>query len=71
MNFHLNHRTEQYCSLVITDVMGRAVSTIYEGILNNSEENFSYNANRLPNGVYYCIAQSGEERLVQKFIIAH
>jgi hypothetical protein len=71
MNFHLNHRSEQYCSLVITDVMGRVVSTIYEGRLNNSEEDFSFHANRLPNGIYYCITKSGDERVVQKFIIAH
>ena len=71
IHFHLMHRPEQYCSLTITDVMGRSVSTVYEGRLNNSDENFSYNANRLPNGIYYCMAQSGEKRVVQKFIIAH
>ena len=71
MHFHLTNIPTGTCSVTITDVMGREIAAIFEGTPESAEQQFSFNANRLPNGVYYCILQTGEVRSVRKFIVSH
>jgi hypothetical protein len=68
---HLIHQPDQYLSVILTDVMGRNVATIYNERFSGNENNFSYDSYHLPNGIYYCIVQSGKERTQQKIIISH
>ncbi len=71
LNFALICNPEMYCSLILTDMMGREVATIYEGRPDNSMLNLSYNARLLTSGIYYCLARNGSEHVMQKFIISH
>ena len=65
VHFTFNHNPNISSSLELTDIIGRLIAT-----LPGNSENISYDVSRLPNGVYYCIAQSGAERVIQKFIVA-
>jgi hypothetical protein len=50
----------------VVDVTGKVI--LFKSV---DEQNFSYPIDWLTNGVYYCIAQSGSERKIQKLIISH
>ncbi len=65
VHFNYSHQTNATASLEITDVMGRILFSI-----SGNDENISSDVSYFPIGVYYCIAQCGTERVVQKFIVA-
>ncbi len=65
VHFLISHQQNSVSSLEITDVVGRVIVT-----LPGNSENIYYDSSHLSNGVYYCIAQNGSERRVQKFIVA-
>ena len=65
VHFALTHRSNVSSSLKLTDVTGRLIAN-----LSGITENISYDVSRMPIGVYYCSAQSGGERVIQKFIVS-
>jgi hypothetical protein len=62
---HLNfiHPQNMVSSIEITDVIGRII------IKNFDNNQTTFDANHLQNGVYNCIAQCGGQRVIGKFII--
>ena len=68
---YISYQPEQTISVILYDVMGRNVANIYAGRVSNNDQSFSYDTHQLPNGIYYCLAQSGPERIVQKIMITH
>jgi hypothetical protein len=56
--------------LYITDTYGKVVKTIFEKGLNESYIH-TINLTNMPNGIYFCIAQSDEKKIIKKIIINH
>jgi hypothetical protein len=71
INFDLLHQPENNIIITLSDVMGRNVATIYNSRSQSGDKKFSYDSRHLLNGIYYCTAQIGNERFVQKILILH
>lgn len=54
----------------IVDALGREILRLSPQDYSQDTKTFSANAANLPNGVYYCIAQSGASQYVLKFVVA-
>jgi hypothetical protein len=54
----------------IVDALGREVMQL--GSENNSDalNTFSGNASNIPNGMYYCVSQTGAKQIVKRFIVS-
>lgn len=48
-----------YVSLKIYNILGQEISTLFSGNLPSGEQEFHWNADNLPGGVYFCYLQSG------------
>ncbi len=70
-HFKIVTKSEAIKNIRIVDALGREVLKL--GSLDYSADTKTYfaNASSIPNGIYYCVAQSGAKQIVQKFVVAH
>lgn len=66
----VNHKYDKF-EIKLIDVMGRVVSTIYEGYLDAGEFYFSLNTEQLPSGTYYYTVVSQEQKKIKGVIVRH
>jgi len=58
-----------HVDLKVFDVQGREVATLVNGTLPAGAHSVLFNANRLPNGVYFCRLETGQKVLTQKMLL--
>ena len=61
--------TAMQSKLVVHDVLGRAVKVIHDGMLENGERRFTFDASGLPSGIYFARVQAGEFVKTQKLLL--
>ena len=57
-------------SFVITDIMGRTVSTFEQGIVSAGKNKFTLNTDGYANGVYFYTLKAGDKTITKKMIIS-
>ncbi|MFI5264468.1 MAG: T9SS type A sorting domain-containing protein [Candidatus Kapaibacterium sp.] len=55
----------------IIDALGREVALIATRQYSSDTKTYSFDVSQLRNGIYDCIAQYGEEKIVRKFLVSH
>ncbi len=55
--------------LLVTDMMGRVVSTLTEGYRTAGDHSLVWRACNIPAGVYYCRLESDKEKVMRKLIL--
>jgi photosystem II stability/assembly factor-like uncharacterized protein len=58
-------------NFTIKDIDGKVVINLPKQVLNQGELNYSFNTNKLVNGVYFVFVDDGVNQFVKKLIIAH
>jgi photosystem II stability/assembly factor-like uncharacterized protein len=56
-------------NIIITDITGRVVRTVYKGMLDQGNHSFDIELENSKNGIYFCRLVSGRETNSIKFII--
>jgi hypothetical protein len=70
-NFKIEITTRTLQNIRIIDALGREVLRFGNRNYSDDTNVFSGNASNIPNGIYYCIAQTDTGRIVQRFIVSH
>ncbi len=55
----------------IVDALGRSVRSLRRDLYSSQMKTYSFDASQVPNGIYYCIAQFGKEKVIKKFLVSH
>lgn len=59
----------QDLSISITDVVGREILTLHNGLVQAGESFYTFNRNSLSSGAYFVVAQSGGQKIVKKVVV--
>jgi titin len=57
-------------TLKVINLTGQEVATLVEGYKERGIYHVTFNARKLPSGVYYAVLQAGEARLVRRMVLA-
>ena len=63
-------KNESVAHIFVMNNIGQKVKDIFHGNLEKGSQNFTLNSDNLPNGIYYLILQTEQERLTHKMIIS-
>jgi hypothetical protein len=55
--------------LETTDLLGRHIATLHNGMLEAGEHKFTFDASALPSGIYFTRVQAGEFVKTQKLLL--
>ena len=58
-----------HAQLSITDLLGRHVATLYDGMLELGEHKFTFDGSNLPSGIYFARVQAREWVKTQKLLL--
>ena len=68
----LNLEKSSEVTIDLFDALGRKVSSISKGQINEGKNNIiSLNLEALNSGVYQCIVSCGDEKITKKLVINH
>ena len=61
--------TRQRATLSVTNILGRHVAMLYDGVLEPGEHRFTFDASALPSGIYFARVEAGEFVQTQKLLL--
>lgn len=53
------------------DVLGKRLQVLLDGPLSAGKHSLTLNAETLPNGIYYCVAEGGEAKAYTELTVVH
>lgn len=59
----------QYVRLIVTNILGEEVTSLYSGNLHAGRHKFAFNGSSLSSGVYFVNLNAGQTRLVKKILL--
>jgi hypothetical protein len=67
VTFRTSHLQE--VTLNVTDLLGRHVATLHDGMLEPGEHKFTFDGSNLPSGIYFARVQAGGFVKTQKLLL--
>jgi hypothetical protein len=71
VTFEYSLEREEKIEIAVYNLAGQEVGKVFEGIQGRGMRNFTWNAEGLRSGIYFCKLQIGDRSRTRKMIVLH